>query len=149
MVTRSTLWFKPFPNDSPSHFQHFTQPGLSGLLFVICLLKLKKLEKTLLQNPAQAQDLLDLRDSIDDLNQEGLKIALEIGEKLDEYRELQRMGAGPVSNAHPSPVNDVKRQPDKYAEVIRLASEGMKPLTISKKLNMPIGEVELAMTLRQ
>ncbi|QPJ66013.1 MAG: hypothetical protein G3M78_11655 [Candidatus Nitrohelix vancouverensis] len=115
--------------------------------FAICLIKLKKLEKTLLESPAQAQDLLDLRDSIDDLNQEGLKIAREIGEKLEEYRELQRKGVAPVSQTQPSPPNDGPS--DKYAEVIRLADEGMKPLTISRKLNMPIGEVELAMTLRQ
>ncbi|PIR00999.1 MAG: hypothetical protein COV66_03995 [Nitrospinae bacterium CG11_big_fil_rev_8_21_14_0_20_45_15] len=124
--------------------------------FIACYFKLKKIEKLVCLDSVKPEEILDLKDSIEDLNQEALKIAQEIGEKLEEYRKL---GFSETDNALSSQSREYyqkAKQPslqseksDKYAPALKLVKEGMSVKDVAKQLKVPVGELELALELRK
>jgi len=123
--------------------------------FIACYLKLKKIEKLVCLDSVKPEEILDLKDSIEDLNQEALKIAQEIGDKLEEYRQL---GFSETENAssrqHREYSHEVKVSPqseksDKYAPAFKLIKAGMSVKDVAKQLKVPVGELELALELRK
>jgi hypothetical protein len=123
--------------------------------FIACYLKLKKIEKLVCLDSIKPEEILDLKDSIEELNQEALKIAQEIGEKLEEYRKL---GFSETENALPSQSREYSQKvkpslqsekSDKYAPALKLVKEGMSVKDVAKQLKVPVGELELALELRK
>ncbi len=123
--------------------------------FIICFVKLKKIEKLVDLDSVKPEEILDLKDSIEELNQEALKIAREIGEKLEEYRELDFSEQNTIRSNQSREYSPAPKAPphsqksDKYASALRLVEEGESVKEVAQKLKLPVGEIELALELRK
>ncbi|NIQ00524.1 MAG: hypothetical protein GWM98_09110, partial [Nitrospinaceae bacterium] len=86
------------------------------------------------------------------------KLADEMALLLQEEKTSGDAARGPTGSGSPRPGEAaasppasprILKQVDKYGEVVRLASHGLTAGEISKRLDLPVGEVELALNLRK
>ena len=80
-----------------------------------------------------------LRILMDKIEQE--KICLE--SSFNEYRKL----AFQLKKNEPKPTDP--KPGDRYSDAIRLAKMGLSPIEIAGKVNIPVGEIELVLSLRK
>ncbi|MFQ5715991.1 MAG: hypothetical protein ACE5GQ_02700 [Nitrospinales bacterium] len=112
------------------------------------------------------KELAGLRDSIDQLLGQALvvsnklseeierkgKLVSELVDKLEREKTARSTGILEPDAALPNlqPRNKEKTwSEDKYSEAFRLAEEGLSLLEISRKVDIPLGEIELAINLRK
>ncbi len=116
----------------------------------------------------RVKDLNQLHDSLEHLVTEALKVSdkinkgvevkkNEIADLLDRIEEEKK--ALSISMEELNMVAaELKKRPearkilgdgDRYADALKLAKKGYSPEEISKKTKMPLGEIELALSLRK
>ncbi len=152
-----------FGNKIQTVFKFF----LFGGLFY-CLLRLRTLESKHDTGKENGMDwqylILSLNQSVDE--------ALKVSEKINEDIERKQASAAEISSElnrkiqalqnllaempaprHPSvPVAVSSRkteEDDKYSQVVALASKGLNSQEIARKVQIPVGEVELTLNLRK
>ncbi len=136
---------------------------------IVCFFHLKKNAK-LLQD-ARIKELLDLRSSLGGLLQESLDVSNKISAEIESQRSLaedvfnefdkEKNVLTKLALELKSEAKDLRDEinrydaatgkiiKDKYFETIKLAETGLNAEEISKRTNIPLGEVELALSLRR
>jgi predicted nucleotidyltransferase len=114
------------------------------------------------------EELNQLSDSLDNLVTEALKVSDKINkgvevkknetaDLMDRMDEEKRALAFSMDELN-SVAAELKRKPearkilgdgDRYADALKLAKKGYSAEEISKKIKMPLGEIELALSLRK
>jgi|GEM_PF-3916126 len=125
-------------------------------VFIACYVKLRKLEKLVLSDNVKPEEILDLKDSIEELNKEALKIAEDIGEKLEEYRtlDISKTGSARASEYKRISKTEKKSQAPNskdeiYDSALQLVEGGVTVKEAAQRLKIPIGELELALEMRK
>ncbi len=149
------------------------QTGLNLILLaglVYCMMRLGRLEK---KNDTGKENGMDWQYLILSLNQ-SVEEALKVSEKINEDIERKQASAAEISGelnrkiqalqnllaempapratAVPAAVSSRKAetpQDDKYSQVVALASQGLNSQEIARKVQIPVGEVELTLSLRK
>lgn len=136
---------------------------------IVCFSHLKKHKKLL--EDTRIKDLFDLRSSLGELLRESLDISNKISAEVENQRSLaedvfkefdkeKNMLFKQVQELK-SEAKDLREElnrydattgkiiKDKYFETIKLAETGLNAEEISKRTNIPLGEIELALSLRR
>ncbi len=140
------------------------QTGLILLLlagFVHCLIRLNSLEK---KHDAGKDSGMDWQYLILSLNQ-SVDEALKASEKINEDIERKQASAAEISDELNRKIQALQnllaqmpaprtrpRKPDaddKYSKVVQLADQGLNSQEIARKVQIPVGEVELTLNLRK
>lgn len=120
------------------------------------------------EDERRIEELASLRDSIDQLLGQALVVSDKLSEEIErkgklvselvdklEREKTARARSTETLEPDAAPPNLQLRDnekmwlEDKYSEAFRLAEEGRSLLEISRKVDIPLGEIELAINLRR
>jgi DNA-directed RNA polymerase specialized sigma24 family protein len=136
---------------------------LVTLVFLIT--RLKGVEKLRHEDRNRIVNMSELRESMNQLLQETWEASETLGKEIDRYREVMARMESVLDNekstikalTHEFQRN-VSREADpavaetpqdKYSEALQLSKTGLSAEEISKRINIPLGEVELALQMRK
>ena len=136
-----------------------------------CFLQLQKVEKNDLlrkEDSRRVKELSELRVALDNLVKDALEVSGKISKDIERKRILalefsQKLAQekGSISKTTEDLRSEFTRlklelqdrlcssSEDKYSEALRLADKGLSSLEISQKVNIPVGEIELVLSLRK
>lgn len=138
---------------------------------VVCYFRIKKVSLLKRQVDNRIEDLLEVKGALGSLLHDSVEVSGDISKQIDKERSLMEE----VLNAFDKEKKTLsqltkelkseaillreelgkydiftgKVNKDKYSEAIRLAETGLNAEEIAKKTNIPLGEIELALSLRK
>jgi DNA-directed RNA polymerase specialized sigma24 family protein len=137
----------------------------------ICFFRINNLLVRKQEVDSRVEDLLGVQGSLNALLQESLQVSNHITQKIENVRSLseealnafekekkaltrlaQELKLEAKSLREEMGKYDIltgKIMKDKYSEAIRLSETGLNAEEIAKKTNIPLGEIELALSLRR
>ncbi len=134
------------------------------------LLRLKREDKSLKERATQIEEWTELKNTLETSVQEALRVSNRIQKDIQSKQQAASQITQVVekekkallslleeiksknSFSNSSSVNERFQEPwlnDKYSKAVQLSSQGFSPQEIAKKINLPIGEVELVLSLRK
>lgn len=149
--------------------------GLQGLIdfLLLCvaayfIVRLRKESRLRNEDDRRIEELSELRNSIDRLLIEALEISGKISQdierkcalvsELSEKFDREKKAMSQLTDGLKSDKPRLKEVPgdtgklgseDRYSEALQLAAKGLSPSKISEKVNIPVGEIELVLSLRK
>jgi len=141
---------------TPSFFLLLSCNAVLMAVLVFGFFRLKKMERRFAENRNYLETLADMKEAIDLSIRQGMRVVEEITLNL-EPPEMERSSRSKSERDSSTPLPPPSKKKfslfsqssDKYEEVLRLASNGLSSREIAKQINLPLGEIELALTLRK
>ncbi|PIQ97583.1 MAG: hypothetical protein COV67_03505 [Nitrospinae bacterium CG11_big_fil_rev_8_21_14_0_20_56_8] len=141
---------------TPSFFLLLSCNAVLMAVLVFGFFRLKKMERRFAENRNYLETLADMKEAIDLSIRQGMRVVEEITLNL-EPPEMERSPRSKSERDSSTPLPPPSKKKfslfsqssDKYEEVLRLASNGLSSREIAKQINLPLGEIELALTLRK
>lgn len=141
------------------------------IAIVICISRLKKIAALRQSADNRLEELLELQGALSDLLQESREVSSDISKEIESKRSLANVTIETLEsekNALSQLSHELKTEAkalreeirkndslngkiikDKYSEAIKLAETGLNAEEIAKKTSIPLGEIELALSLRR
>ena len=141
------------------------------IAIAVCFSRLKRVVFLKQEADRRVAELLDVQGSLNTLLQESLAVSSNITKEIETERALaeevlnafdkEKKGLSRLAQELKSEASALREEmgkydilsgkimKDKYSEAIRLAETGLNAEEISKKTSIPLGEIELALSLRK
>jgi hypothetical protein len=141
------------------------------IAIIICISRLKKIAALKQSADTRIEDLLELQGALNDLLQESREVSNDIRKEIENMRSLandtietlesEKKALFQLSQELKTEAKVFREEirkndnlngkiiKDKYSEAIKLAETGLNAEEISKKTSIPLGEIELALSLRR
>lgn len=138
---------------------------------VICFSRLKKVVFLKQEADKRVEELLEVQGSINALLRESLEVSSNISREIEKERTLaeevidafdaEKKTLSLLAQELKSELTALREEmgkydilsgkiiKDKYSEAIKLAETGLSAEEIAKKTGIPLGEIELALSLRK
>lgn len=138
----------------------------AGIFYI--LIKFYKNESLRKEDYQRIQELKELRISLNKLLKEAVEISSNLSDDIENKQtivneffaridrekqcilksaeKLNNLSSG-IKSSHAIPLSE--NSDDRYSEPLRLAKMGVSPEEISRKVNIPLGEIELLLSLRK
>lgn len=139
------------------------------LLFgvIYCLYRLRTEDAKVREEKKRLREMARIKEAMDTAVQDAIDVSKQIGEEISRKQDIakeisqelerQKTALNQIANrlrtSEPSSTGKdsaEKRDPreEKYLQAIQLATEGLNPEAIAKRMKLPQGEIELLLSLR-